>query len=62
MHEAAEDSEGGFWDGIIGAVILFGGIWLVGNISSWYSETKKYKDERRQRDQLQNNKSSLKKN
>ena len=62
MHEAAEDSEGGFWDGIIGAVILFGGIWLVGNISSWYSETKKYKDERRQRDQLQNNKCYLKKN
>ena len=62
MHEAAEDSEGGFWDGIIGMVVLFGGIWLVGNISNWYSETKKAQEEQRRKIKSQNGNASFYKN
>lgn len=49
MHEAAEDSDGSPFAGIIGAILLFGAIWVIGKCIDEYSDVKKESDKRREK-------------
>ena len=41
MHEAYEDSDGAPFSGILGMIVLFGVIWIIGKCIENYSEVKK---------------------
>lgn len=47
MHEAAEDSDGSLFGGILGALFLFGIIYMIGKCAENYSEIKKEAEERK---------------